>query len=238
METQDIYEIWNKEEHGVLSVTPLILKACEAGKIGQVISFPGGCIYKSMFTYLCGIPDSSFLAEHQELLYGSRLVCMSGEWAEYIRKLPVKFILRREIMEPFCSESFKVMKELPEGYSLSPVTDEIFDMHPFEHGRSYSDYQEFIRTGAGAAVLFKGKVVSAASSFLSLDDHVELDVFTDPEHRHNGLADHCVYEMLRQCKAKGLTVHWDAQNRMSSKMAVSNGFVPVTDYAVYWLEKQ
>ena len=35
METPDIYEIWNKEESGVLSVTTLILKACEAGKKGN-----------------------------------------------------------------------------------------------------------------------------------------------------------------------------------------------------------
>ena len=86
METNDIYEVWNKETAGVLSVKPLILKACEAGMIGQAVSFPGGCIYKSMFTYLCGIPDSDFLAEHKDLLYESRLVCMSDEWAEYIRK--------------------------------------------------------------------------------------------------------------------------------------------------------
>ncbi len=236
MGNQDIYEVWNKETAGVLSVTPLILKACEAGMIGQAVSFPGGCIYKSMFTYLCGIPDSSFLSEHPDILYESRLVCMSDEWAEYIRKLPAKFILRRELMEPFCSESSKIMNELPEGYSLSPFTEEIFDMHPFDHGSSYSDYQDFVKNGAGAAVMYNGQVVSAASSFLTLEDHVELDVFTEPEHRHKGLADHCVYEMLKQCWSKGLTVHWDAQNRMSSKMAVSHGFVPVTDYAVYWLE--
>ena len=84
--------------------------------------------------------------------------------------------------------------------------------------------------------MYNGQVVSASSSFITFEDHVELDVFTEPEHRHKGLADHCVFEMLKQCRSKGLTVHWDAQNRMSSKMAVSHGFVPVTDYAVYWLE--
>ena len=34
-----------------------------------------------------------------------------------------------------------------------------------------------------------------------------------------------------------MTVHWDAQNPMSSKMAVEHGFVPETEYAVYWVEK-
>lgn len=236
METQDVYEKWDKDTGGVLEVTPLILAACKAGKTGQVFRFPGGCICKSMFTYLCGRPDRKFLSEHPDLLRESRLVCMSSEWAEYIRQQPLMFILRRELMEPFCSGSSKVPGRLPEGYSLSGFTDEIFGMHPFDHGRGYPDYQDFAERGAGAAVLYDGKVVSAASSFLSFEDHVELDVFTEPEHRKKGLADHCVFEMLKQCRSKGLTVHWDAQNRMSSKMAVSHGFVPVTDYAVYWLK--
>ena len=86
-------------------------------------------------------------------------------------------------------------------------------------------------------MLFDGKVVSASSSFLTFEDHVELDVFTDEEHRGKGLADHCVFEMIRQSVQKGLTVHWDAQNPMSSKMAIGHGFVPEAEYAVYWVEK-
>ena len=237
METQDIYEIWNKDESGVLSVEPLILTACKEGKLGSVFSYPGGCIYKTVFTYLCGNPDEKYIAEHPDLIYDSRLVCMSSEWAEYIRKMPVKFILRRELMKPLCAESNKTMKPLPEGYSIGDFTEEIFEKHPFDHGRGYKDFQDFSERAAGAVVLFDGQVVSASSSFLTLGDHVELDVFTEPEHRGKGLADHCVFEMLRQSFNKGLTVHWDAQNPMSSKMAVGHGFVPETEYAVYWVEK-
>lgn len=237
MGTQDIYEIWNKDSDGVLTATPLILTACKEGMNGTVIRYPGGCIYKTFFTYLCGKPDGQFIREHPELLYENRLVCMSSEWVEYIRQLPVKFVLRRELMKPYHPEASKEPGRLPDGYTLSPFTREIFDAHPFDHGRGYRDYEEFMSKGAGAAVLCDGKVVSAASSFLTFKDHVELDVFTEPEHRSKGLAGQCVFGMLRQCRMKDLTVHWDAQNRMSSKMAVSHGFVPETDYAVYWLEK-
>lgn len=238
MGTRDIYEIWDREASGVLSVTPLILDACRKGVIGQAFPYPDGCIYKTIFTYLTGKPDLQFLKEHPDLIYETRLVCMSAEWEEYVSRQPVRFILKREIMEPFCSESSKVMRALPEGYSMSGFTREIFDMHPFDHGRSYAYHQEFSDKGAGAVILYNGKPVSAASSFLTLGDHVELDVFTDPEHRNKGLADHCVFEMLRQCSNKKYTVHWDAQNRMSSEMAISHGFVPAAEYAVYWLERQ
>ena len=237
MESQSIYEIWEKDGSGVLSVEPLILTACKDGKIGTIFSYPEGAIYKTVFTYLCGKPDEQFLEEHPDLIYNSRLVCMSSEWEEYIRKLPVKFILRRELMKPVFSESEKKMKPLSEGYSISPFTKEIFEEHPFDHGRGYSDYEDFIKRNAGAVVLFDGKVVSASSGFLTHEDHVELDVFTDPEHRGKGLADHCVFEMIKQSCSKGLTIHWDAQNPMSSKMAIGHGFVSETEYAVYWLEK-
>ena len=221
----------------LLTSEPLILTACRAGRTGTVFSYPGGSIYKTFFTYLCGIPDEQFLKEHTDLLYEARLVCMSAEWAAYIKRLPVRAILRRELMKPYSPESVEKPGMLPDGYTLSPFTQEIFDAHPFDHGRGYRDYQDFDERGAGAAVLYEGKVVSAASSFLTFEDHVELDVFTEPEHRHGGLAGHCVMEMLRQCSAKKLTVHWDAQNRISSKMAQSHGFIPAADYAVYWVEK-
>ncbi|MBR3057741.1 MAG: GNAT family N-acetyltransferase [Clostridiales bacterium] len=237
MATQDIYEIWNKDGSGVLSEEPLILTACKEGKLGTVLSYPGGAIYKTIFTYLSGKPDEAFLAENPDVIYNTRLVCMSSEWEENIRKLPIKFILRRELMAPLCAESKKEMRALPEGYSISSFTEEIFEAHPFDHGRGYADYQDFSEKATGAVVLFDGKVVSASSSFLTFEDHVELDVFTDEEHRGKGLADHCVYEMIRQSHSKGLTVHWDAQNPMSAKMAISHGFVPQAEYAVYWLEK-
>ena len=237
MGTQSIYEIWEKDGSGVLSVEPLILTACKEEKMGSVFSYPGGCIYKTVFTYLCGKPDEKFLSENPDLIYNSRLVCMSSEWEEYIRKLPIKFILRRELMAPLYAAIDKKLRPLSDGYSLSAFTEEIFEAHPFDHGREYADYKDFLEKGTGAVVLFDGKVVSASSSFLTFENHVELDVFTDEEHRGKGLADHCVYEMIRQSHAKGLIVHWDAQNPMSSKMAIGHGFVPEAEYAVYWLEK-
>ena len=111
MGTQSIYEIWEKDGSGVLSVEPLILTACKEGKIGSVFPYPGGAIYKTIFTYLCGKPDEAFLAENPNVIYNSRLVCMSPAWEEYIRKLPIKFILRRELMKPLRAASDKKLPD-------------------------------------------------------------------------------------------------------------------------------
>lgn len=37
-------------------------------------------------------------------------------------------------------ESVKKMKKLPEGYSIGDFTEEIFEKHPFDHGRGYAVY--------------------------------------------------------------------------------------------------
>jgi GNAT superfamily N-acetyltransferase len=235
MATEPKTEIWNKTGSGVLTEIPLLLTACREGKFGTAFSYPGGCVYQALFTYLTGKPDERFFSAHPELFYGSWLVCLSTEWENYVRKLPMQAVFRREVMAPLCAESVKPLKPLPEGYSLTPFTPAIFEAHPFGHGGNYSGFENFSERGAGAAVLYKGQVVAVASSFLTFEDQVELDLFTDPGHRKRGLADHCTAEMMRQCSRKGLTIHWDAQNRMSAELAKGHGFRPLTEYAVYCL---
>lgn len=235
MATEPKTEIWNQTGSGVLTETPLLLTACREGKFGTAFSYPGGYVYQALFTYLTGKPDEGFFSAHPELFYGSWLVCLSTEWENYLRKLPMQAVFRREVMAPLCAESVKQLKPLPEGYSLTPFTPAIFEAHPFGHGGNYSGFEDFSERGAGAAVLYNEQVVAAASSFLTFEDQVELDLFTDPGHRKRGLADHCTAEMMRRCSRKGLTIHWDAQNRMSAELAKGHGFRPLTEYAVYCL---
>ena len=237
METEPKTEIWNQTGSGVLTETPLLLTACQEGLFGTAFAYPGGCVYKALFTYLSGKPDGPYFSEHPELFYDSWLVCMSPEWEDYVWGMPMQAVFRREVMEPLCAESVKQLKPLPEGYSLTPFTPAIFEAHPFGHGENYADFGEFSERGAGAAVLYNGQVVAAASSFLTFKDQVELDLCTDPGHRKRGLADHCTAEVMRQCSGKGLTIHWDAQNRISAELAKGHGFKTLTEYAVYCLKK-
>ena len=77
--------------------------------------------------------------------------------------------------------------------------------------------------------------MSSASSFLSLDGEIELDVSTKEAHRGKELATACVARMLKNCMERGITVHWDAQNDVSRHLAEKFGFEIETGYPVYWL---
>lgn len=230
-------DIWNKNTSGILKDS-LLMSACQAGAFGSRAVYPGGSVEQAAFTFLCGGADGQFFDAHPQLFYGKWLVCMSCEWETFIRQKPLETILRREMMIPMCRISCKPLKPLPEGYTISPYTPELFAKHPFDHGRNYRDFEEYSKFGAGAVVLYKGEAVASASSFISYKNEVELDISTAPEHRRKGLADHCAAEMMRLCAQRGLTVHWDAQNLPSAEMAKSHGFKSDSDYAVYILKEK
>ena len=47
-------EMWNKQDSGILTEIPLLLTACKEGAFGTAFPYPEGCVYKALFTYLCG----------------------------------------------------------------------------------------------------------------------------------------------------------------------------------------
>ena len=228
-------EDWTLPASGALREEPLLLQANRAGAFGTSELYEGGGVHKALFTYLCGDPNKGLFNARPDLFFGSWLVCVSAAWESFIREKPCERVMRRVMMKPRRGASIKTLTPLPPGYALSRFTPEVFAAHPFEHGANYRDYEDFMRRGSGMVVLREGSV-AAASSFLSFGSDVELDVFTAPEHRGKGLADHCVAAVMDDCAARGLAVHWDAQNDMSAAMAQSHGFAVAQEYAVYVLK--
>lgn len=230
--------LWTSSESGVLRKPSLLLNACRGKAFGSIIEYPGGKIENALFTYLSGVPDAKFVNLHPELFLGKYLVCMSSEWEEFLRSSPdIAAVMRRRMMCPMNTSSSKNIRPLPDDYTVSPYDEDTFNSHPFEHGKNYADFTDFLKNGSGAKAQYKGETVASASSFITFGSDVELDVSTAPEHRRKGLADSCVASMLCDCALRGFTVHWDAQNDASANMAISHGFVPEQDYAVWILKR-
>ena len=230
-------ELWNGEDSGVLLESPLLLRACREKRFGTHIEFPGGAVDSALFTYLSGTPDELFFRSHPALFYGQFLVCMSREWECFLRTQPsLALVMSRQMMAPRRGASKKALRPLPPEYTLEMFNLRAFERHPFEHGAHYKNFEAFAKDGSGAVVWYRNEVVASASSFLSFGQEVELDVSTDERHRRKGLADHCVAAMMADCASRGLTVHWDAQNTPSARMAQSHGFARQQKYAVYMLK--
>ncbi len=135
-------------------------------------------------------------------------------------------------MEPMCRCSEKVLLPLSDGFALMPFDAEVFLCHPFGHGQNYPDYDGFSKRGSGFVIRYGNDVVSSASSFLTFENEIELDVSTLEPYRRRGLADHCVAALLNDCAERGILVHWDAQNAASAELALSHGFRKEAEYTV------
>ena len=215
---------------------PLLYRAALKGTFGRQIQFSRGSITDAQFVYLDGEPEPGSVAEIDAHFRKRPLVCLTEAWKEHIEKrYPDAAVYRRYLMKPASSFIIPEAPELPAGYRLSGMDRAAFEQHPFSHGENYASWAAFQAEGAGAVVYHGREIVAAASSFLSLDGEVELDLSTKEEHRGKRLAAACVSRMLQDCTDRGITVHWDAQNDVSRHLAQKFGFETDTEYLVYWL---
>ena len=216
--------------------TPLLYRAALQGTFGKREQYSRSGITDALFVYLDGEPEPESVARVDTHFRNRPLVCLTRAWEEQIKaRYPEAAIYRRTVMKPACRFKFPEKPDLPEGYRLAGMDEEAFERHPFSQGENYACWAAFQAEGSGAVVYHGGEIAAAASSFLSLNGEVELDVSTLEAHRGKKLAAACIGRMLRDCMERGITVHWDAQNDASRHLAGKFGFEAEQEYAVYWL---
>ena len=215
---------------------PLLYLAAQQGTFGQRTEFIQSSITDALFVYLDGEPEDESVARVDAHFRNRPLVCLTKAWEERIRaQYPDAAIYRRTMMKPACRFIIPENIVIPEGYRLTGMDEAAFERHPFSHGENYSCFAVFRTEGSGAVVYYGGEIVAAASSFLSVNKEVELDVSTKETHRGKKLASACIAWMLQDCMRRGITVHWDAQNEVSRHLAEKFGFEAETKYSVYWV---
>jgi len=215
---------------------PLLYRAALRGVFGKRHAYGRGSITDALFVFLDGEPDPQAAAALEAQYTARPWVCLTDPWERCVQaRYPQARVFRRYMMKPARRFWIPEEKELPAGYRLAAMDEAAFEMHPFSHGVNYASFAAFQAEGSGAVVYRDGDVVASASSFLSMDGEVELDVSTKEAHRGRGLAGACVARMLQSCMDRGITVHWDAQNEISRHLAEKFGFEMETVYSVYCL---
>ena len=215
---------------------PLLYRAALQGVFGKREEYSRSSITDALFVYLDGEPETESMARVDSCFRGRPLVCLTGSWEEQIgTQYPDAAIYRRTMMKPARSFTIPGKTEIPEGYRLTGMDEAAFEQHPFSHGENYPCWDAFRAEGSGAVIRHDGEIVAAASSFLSLNGEVEMDISTKETYRRKKLATACVARMLENCMERGITVHWDAQNDVSRHLAEKFGFEAEQAYSVYWL---
>ena len=215
---------------------PLLYQAALRGAFGQRTEFSKGSITDALFVYLDGEPEEESITRVDSHFRNRPLVCLTEAWEAQIRaRYPDAAVYPRTMMNPACRFILPETIEIPEGYRLGDMDQAAFEQHPFSHGENYPGWEAFRAEGSGAVIYHGGEIVAAASSFLSVNKEVELDVSTKETHRGKKLASACIAWMLQDCMRRGITVHWDAQNEVSRHLAEKFGFEAETKYSVYWV---
>ena len=215
---------------------PLLYRAALLNIFGIREEYSRSSITDALFVYLDGDPEPESIARVDSCFRGRPLVCMTKDWEEQIKaRHPDATIYRRTIMRPACRFITPENTEIPEGYRLAGMDEAAFEQHPFSHGKNYSCWISFQAEGSGTVIYHGGEIVAAASSFLSLNGEIEMDISTKEAHRRKNLATACAARTLQDCMERGITVHWDAQNDISRHLAEKFGFEIEKEYSVYWL---
>lgn len=213
----------------------LIFRAAQAGRYGKTFSFSQGSITDALFVFLDGRPEEESQAALEAHFMARPWVCFTGAWERYIQShFQNVQLFTRSMMKPRSSFVFPLLRPLPKEYRLELMDETAFNRHPFGHGENYPSYRQFAAEAAGAVVWRENEIIASASSFLSLNGELELDVSVKEVHRGSGLAVACVSKMLGQCMVKGFTVHWDAQNETSKHLAKKFAFEVEEEYSVYY----
>lgn len=217
-------------------ITPLLYHAALRGTFGKRDQYSRSSITDALFVYLDGEPEPESFAQVDSRFRNRPLVCLTKAWEECIKaQYPDVTVYRRTMMKPARRFILPKSIEIPKGYQLAGMDEAAFEQHPFSHGKNYASWDTFQAEGSGAVVYHGREIVATASSYLSLDGEVELDVSTKESHRGKKLATACIAKMLRECMEHGITVHWDAQNDTSRHLAQKFGFQIESEYLVYWL---
>ena len=127
---------------------------------------------------------------------------------------------------------------LPESYELRMFDRQIYNDSLRETWSSdfcsqFRDYDDFRERGIGAAVLFDGKPVAGASSYIVYRGGIEIEIDTKPEFRRRGLAAVCGAKLILECLKRGLYPSWDAVDLRSVALAEKLGYHMDHPYPVY-----
>ncbi|MED1410755.1 MULTISPECIES: GNAT family N-acetyltransferase [Bacillus] len=202
-----------------------------------------------IFVFYAGNPNAE---EAEELLYNlpdfTLAIVDSDEWKhriETVHKGSIqKFQRFRFNKNPEDLDRVhiqKLLSTLPEEYEIKKIDKNIAKAPSFhelseDFISQFDSSADFIDRGVGYAILHKGQVVSAATSFSIYDDGIEIEIASHPNHRRKGLATIVASALILDCLDRGKYPSWDGANSESVELAKKLGYTFKESYDTYFID--
>lgn len=206
-------------------------------------------IFVGSFCFLSGVPDEALVrnlpAEMPALLL---MVPRQAAWCPLIervygaRAVRIERYLTEEAPGLFDRARLRIYCEaLPAGYRLMPIEELLYtetrkEEWSYDLTSQFPTYSQYKKYGLGFAVLWQGRPVAGASSYVRYDDGIEIEIDTAPAHRRKGLATACGARLILACLERGLYPCWDAHDLRSAALAGKLGYSVRHGYTTYQIQ--
>ena len=183
----------------------------------------------------------------QDLMSWSAVVAASNGWNELVEDVhgeKVKTLQRwaftGEDLDPARLEAF--LSEIPPGYRMTAmdlglIQQMVMEKSEFsgDHLLNYESPEDFMASGFGFCILDGKDIVSLATTFVTCQRGIEIQINTRETHRGQGLGTAVAANILIHCLDRGLDPSWDAASEISAGLAKKLGYTPQGNYQMYFL---
>ncbi|MBC8492263.1 MAG: GNAT family N-acetyltransferase [Chloroflexi bacterium] len=195
------------------------------------------------FTMLGGNPNSATL---RALLQHSPIHYVTPESDEWRRVLRDEFGDRIPALSftEFSSRSLdenhlaKLTQDLPTGFELKRVDAQLAERLPSDTGNEYffenfHSVEDFLSRGIGYCVVYKNRIVSAATSMAMCTTAIDIEIETSPDFRRRGLGTVVGARLVLHCLENGMEPKWLAANPISERLALKLGYSKSGTYETF-----
>ena len=178
-----------------------------------------------IFTILSGNPQHTLAADLIQTMSETMFIPECKGWKNLMIRTHGKGIERQRRVG-ITSEGLNIdhlrglKRHTPAGYAIQWMDPRLVPGHIGAHSAG-----EFIDHGIGFCALFEGKSVCAAYSYTDSSKAIEIEVFTEPQHRQKGLATATCAALIVHCLECGIEPHWNAANSISVRLAERLGYI-------------
>ncbi len=224
------------------------LQECMGSVFADSIEHPTAAqVVIADFCFLAGQPQLELVLHNPNKLK-SQFIIMVPEneaWAKLIEesygshaKKIIRYAIKKEpnVFDPLRLKA--AIESIGPDYEIKLIDEAIYQQamasewsrdlcSQFENDEAYKE------KGLGVAVLYKGELVSGASSYTRYNEGIEIEIDTKTEFRRKGLAYAAAAKLILECIDRNLYPSWDAQNKWSVALAEKLGYHFDKEYTAY-----
>lgn len=197
------------------------------------------------FCFLAGIPDEELVKN----CVGKIVTAQDVSWFKMIESVwqgnarkTCRYAIKKEPDVFDVDKLAFYVDSIQEPFELAFIDERIYgELQKEEWSEdfcsNYDSFDDFNRLGLGIVVLYEGKAVSGASSYIVYNGGIEIEIDTKPDFRRKGLATACGSKLILECLKRKLYPSWDAYDLRSVACAEKLGYHMSHEYTVYRIER-